>query len=134
MAAAWAGREIVFEPNSFGVTSAVLEPAGDATTIRARWGDDVVVLVAGHGRWVAGHLPTAHDDFDPHHPGRAEPVVASAVWTAPDTHVLTVRQYEGPFVVTVTSVADGAQVRSTAVVNVSFGPTDLGTLVGTVAD
>jgi len=133
VAAAWAGREIVFEPNSFGVTSAVLEPAGDATTIRARWGDDVVVLVAGHGRWVAGHLPTAHDDFDPHHPGRAEPVVAGVVWPAPDTMLASIRLHETPFMLTLEAIFGDTEVAVRADVNVSFGSTYLGDVVGRLA-
>src|SRR5665647_1301614 len=53
---------------------------------------------SGHGRSLnglrpgprAGRLPTAHDDFDPHHPGRAEPVVAGVVWPAPDTMLASI--------------------------------------------
>lgn len=124
VAARISGRTVTFEPNPGEIRSARLEIGPDTTRVRVVAERGTLVLEAGHGRWVLGRSAVRGDG--------PEAVAASAVWTSPDTHVLTVRLFETPYVVTVTSVVDGDQVRTTAVVNVSFGPTVLASLVGTI--
>lgn len=123
-AARISGRMVTFEPNPGEIRSAQLDIGPESTRVRVVAERGTLVLEAGHGRWAFGRSAVRGEG--------PEAVAASAVWTAPDTHVLTVRLYETPFMVTVTSVVDGDQVRSTAVVNVSFGPTEIASLVGTV--
>ena len=133
VARTWAGREIAFDPNPFGVTAATIGPEADRTAITVRWGDDGVVLEAGHGVWVPGHVPTAHVALDPHHPVRAEPMVAAAAWPSPDTMRVIVRLHETPFALTLTVAFGETDVAVSADVNVAFGPIHLGDLVGRIA-
>ncbi len=71
-------------------------------------------LACGAGTWHEGR--TTLFDHSPCFAG-------SAVWTAEDTFVMTLRFYETPFVYTATCKFDGDQVTIDADVNVAFGPT-----------
>ncbi|CAN5185232.1 hypothetical protein BH11ACT1_BH11ACT1_21700 [soil metagenome] len=119
------GREIVVEPNALGIASVVLVPGADHDTLTVV-GADVGphTIEAGHGEWRAGRVPSRER-------GRGErSVLSSAVWTAADTYVLTVREADGPLVLTVTTTVTDDEVTAAPSFHVSFGPTTLPTLTG----
>lgn len=95
--------------------------------------DTVTVDLVGHGplRVTAGHAePDEHVlTVRRRNPER---VLLSAVWTAPDTYVLTARFVESPFVVTCTALVLDDRVGMSSQVNVSFGDTHLPTLVARI--
>ena len=81
-------------------------------------------IEAGHGEWRAGRVPSRER-------GRGErSVLSSAVWTAADTYVLTVREADGPLVLTATATVTDGEVTVAPSFHVSFGPTTLPTLTG----
>lgn len=119
------GREIAFEPNALGIVSAVLVAGADHDTLTVV-GADVgpQTIEAGHGEWRAGRVPSRER-------GRGErSVLSSAVWTAADTYVLTVREADGPLVLTATATVTDGEVTVAPSFHVSFGPTTLPTLTG----
>jgi hypothetical protein len=116
------GRTVAFEPNRYGVESAVLV-AGDAA-------DEVTLRFAGGaGAALAHHAEPAEQQLRV--PSRRPsdvpvPTVAALVsgtWTGPDRYVLTARLVETPFVWTLTVDVDGDTVLVSPAVNVAFGPT-----------
>lgn len=117
------GRAIVFEPNPSGITSATLEAGPDHDTVTLVAGSRTMSVEAGHGRWLAGRVSA------PDRPGTL-PVQSSAVWAVPDTYVLTVRQSDGPFVLTVTATVTGDDVAVGSRFHVAFGPTEQPPLTG----
>ena len=121
------GRAIVFEPNPSGITSATLDAGPDHDTVTLVAGSRTTSVEAGHGRWLPGWVAA------PDRPGML-PVLSSAVWTAPDTYVLTVRQPDGPFVLTVTATVTGDDVAVRSRFHVAFGPTEQPPLTGRLSD
>ena len=121
------GRAIVFEPNPSGITSATLDAGPDHDSVTLVTGGRTTSVEAGHGRWLPGRVAA------PDRPGML-PVLSSAVWTAPDTYVLTVRQSDGPFVLTVTATVTGDDVAVRSRFHVAFGPTEQPPLTGRLSD
>ena len=107
------------------IVSAVLVAGADHDTLTVV-GADVgpQTIEAGHGEWRAGRVPSRER-------GRGErSVLSSAVWTAADTYVLTVREADGPLVLTATATVTDGEVTVAPSFHVSFGPTTLPTLTG----
>jgi CubicO group peptidase (beta-lactamase class C family) len=122
-AARVSGRRIVVEPNALGIASAVLVPGPDHDTVTVVGADGgPQTIEAGHGEWRAGRV---HRQA-----GAVRSVLSSAVWTAPDTYVLTVREADGPLVLTATATVADDEVTVASTLHVSFGPTTLPTLTG----
>ncbi|ASR55573.1 serine hydrolase domain-containing protein [Cellulomonas sp. CW35] len=123
------GRRVRFDPNPLGVTSATVRFGDAADRVEVRLEGDPVALELGHDEPVGGALP-------PRYPGMPgpEPVVAHAVWTTRDEYVATVRALEDTHVLTVTAKVTGDLVEVTPRVTATFGPTDLPTLRGVLAD
>ena len=110
-------------------------PAGvSASRIEVRARGVVTWRLAGHGRWEPGEAVLPPDLPRPFGAGGPSPTVASLSRTPADEVVLTLRFRETPFVVTVTLAAVGDQAQVDTVVNVSFGPHELGTIAGTLDD
>jgi len=123
------GRRLTFDPNPLGVTSATVRFGEASDHVEVRVEGETVALDLGHDEPAPGELA-------PRYPGMPgpEPVLAHAVWTARDEYVATVRALEDTPVLTVTVRVRGDLVEVTPTVNVSFGPTDLPTLRGVLAD
>ena len=64
----------------------------------------------------------------------ARKVSASGGWVADDTFLLTLVQYETPFLLSLSFTFQGEQVTVTPRLNVSFGPTELPSLVGRIME
>ena len=120
-----AGATFSFDPNPLGLTSlrfeltargGALVCCGEDTTRPQR-------LRFGRGAWRKG-LSAILPEW------RGQPLAASAVWPQPDRLELDVCLYTSPFRYTLTFDFLGPQLRLATRVNVSFGPTDLGMLVG----
>ncbi|WP_242448236.1 serine hydrolase [Cellulomonas sp. WB94] len=119
------GREIVFEPNALGIASAVLVPGTDHDTVTVVGADDgPQTIEAGHGVWRAGRVRAQARALS------ERSVLASAVWTAADTYVLTVRESDGPLVLTATATVTDDGITVAPSFHVSFGLTTLPTLTG----
>ncbi|GEA81497.1 serine hydrolase domain-containing protein [Cellulomonas uda] len=129
LAARLDGRRVLFDPNPLGVTHASVTVGDESDRIDVRLESEPVALSVGHGEPVVGELP-------PRYPGMPgpEPVAAHAVWTARDEYVVTVRALEDTPVLTVTVRVTGDVVEATPTLNVSFGPTELATLRGVLAE
>lgn len=118
------GRTIAFSANSLGVAEAVLRAGADEDRVVVRAGRRTWDLRAGH------HAPIAQSvRLRSRAPSDA---LVSAVWTSPETYVLTVRYPQTPFVWTVRVDVSGDRVTVRPSVNVSFGPTEMPVLTGTV--
>lgn len=123
------GRRVTFDPNPLGVTSATVRFGETSDHVEVRVEGEAVALDLGHDGPAPGEIA-------PRYPGMPgpEPVLAHAVWTARDEYVATVRALEDTQVLTVTVRVTGDLVEVTPRLNVSFGPTDLPTLRGVLAD
>lgn len=122
-AARVSGRTILFESNASGITSATLDAGPEHDTVTLVAGSRTTTVEAGHGTWLPGWVSP------PGRPGRF-PVLSSAGWSAPDTYVLTVRESDGPLVLTATATVTGDDVAVRSRFHVSFGPTEQAPLTG----
>jgi len=136
MEADLAGAEFTFAPNGFGLGSVRLEfaPCGGALVMSGEGGRQPRRLEFGRGAWQAGdaavvrqwpgqHLTTDSAWID-------QPLVASGTWPRPDCLEIDVCLYTNAYRYTLTLDFAGSQLRLAVHVNVAFGPTDLGVLVG----
>lgn len=129
VAARLSGRRVLLDPNPLGVTHATVTFGDEQDRVEVRHESRSVALTFGHDEPVLGEMP-------PRFPGMPgpEPVLAHAVWTGRDEYVLTVRALEDTQVLTVRVRVTGDLVEVTPSLNVSFGPTDLPTLRGVLAE
>ena len=118
----WLGRTITLGANPLDVQSAVLahDDAGLALTLGFAAGAQT--LRVGDGEWVRGTLQGGPDGF--------QEVAAAGALTGPDTLTVQVRPYQSPFCLTLETTFAGESVGVAARLNVSFGPTELGTFTG----
>ena len=79
-------------------------------------------LAAGYGTWLEGVAYLR--GLTP------KKVATSGVWATPDTFILTMCQYETPFILTITSRFDDDQIYYDCRTNVAFGPVEFPQLVG----
>jgi len=116
------GRTYRMERNPLGVRWARFDFSGGQCTLRMRDRRGEHQVTCGAGSWLEGST-TLLDRIPPM-------VAASAVWSAADTLLITLRSYETPFVHRMACRFDGDQVTIGTTVNVSFGPTTLPELKG----
>jgi CubicO group peptidase (beta-lactamase class C family) len=125
------GRTVAFEPNATGISAVVLHIGAEHDTLTAVIGGRAVSVDAGHGCWMAGQVQLGRPTSRRPAP---EQVLSSGGWIAPDTYRLTVRQVEGPAVLTATATIADDDVTVTRAVNVAFGPTELPLLSGRLVE
>ncbi len=137
-----AGMTIRLAPNPARIAEVELGPAGpDGVPESLTWraARQVEAVAVGSGQWSLGTMRKR---------GRAgtlrgrsgasrSPIAAAAAWSEAGDLVLQARPYDTPYCLTITTrfegTGAGSQVRASASLNVSFGPTDLGTFEGVVA-
>ena len=119
-------RTVVFDENPLGLVSASFAAGGVADELVVRWSGGAVTLHPGHAEPVPQSLT------NPLQKRQSPASLVSGTWTGPDRYVLTVRHVETPHAWTVTVDVDGAHVVVTPRVNVAFGETDFGPVVGHV--
>jgi CubicO group peptidase (beta-lactamase class C family) len=119
-----AGKKYVFPANDGKLESLALTADGPdgATTLVARVGGAERRVECGPGKWRTGKV--AWGRFP------EQPAAACGVWTADDTFTAKVCFVETPFVVTVRLKFTGDEVRYEQEMNVGFGPTKDGALIG----
>lgn len=119
------GRALTFSANPLGVTQAVLHPGAEEDRVVVRAGRRTWDLRVGHGEPIAQSVRLR--------PRTASDALVHGVWTGPETYVLTVRYPQTPFAWTVRVDVGGDRVTVRPSVNVSFGPTEMPVLTGTVS-
>lgn len=118
------GRTITFEPNTLGIRNAVLETGDGHDRLTVDHEEETVIVSVGHAEPVLTRTSLRR--------GTPEDVLVSGTWTSPDTYVLTARFVEAPFVVTATATVTGDDVVIDGGFNVSFGPTEVPRLTGSL--
>ncbi len=119
-------RTIAFDDNPLGLVSASFAAGGVADELVVRWTVGAVTLHPGHDEPVPQSLT------NPLQQRQSPASLVAGTWTGPDRYVLTVRHVETPHVWTVTVDIDDDRVVVTPRINVAFGPTEFGPVVGTV--
>ena len=117
------GAEFAVEPNDFGFRSLRLEYRPGGGSLVASDQDGVPrTLEFGRAGWREGT-----SDLMPE--WRGQPLVASGAWPRPECLELDVCLYTGAYRYRLAFDFSGPELRLSVSVNVSFGPTDLGSLV-----
>ena len=119
-----AGRAFDLDANELGITRVSFRGEPDRMRIDVAGHEGTTTIDAGAGAWLPGSVP-----------GRQWgmlPSMASGAWTASDTYVVTMRLITTPYVLTLTARVAGDALRVTADLNVSFGPTRVAELTGSV--
>ncbi len=83
-----------------------------------------VSLAGGYGEWLPGEAAILERG--------TQLTLSSGVWTATDTFQMTVRLIETPFFLTISCRFSDENVTAALAFNVSFGPKDVGELVGKI--
>jgi hypothetical protein len=125
------GRVFNFEPNHLTLRSLSLDFADDILTYRLLGGGKrrgTHQLKFGVQTWVESTSILHHTVAQPNPEPRK--VAASGVWSAADTFILTLCQYETPFIQTLEFRFAGHKVYFDSRVNVDFGPLEAPQLVG----
>ncbi len=135
------GQRYVFAPNDQHIQSITLHFPSDSAEGSAAGASRLVIrdahgthtIACGFGRWVTGMTACGSGKWItatalPH---IARRVAASGAWTDEDTYTVKLCFYETPFCHTITLRFVGDQLTYRFTANVSFGPLELPTLVGT---
>lgn len=118
------GRKFVFSANDQKIESVTLQPdsSGSAMTLVLRANSVESRIACGHREWKKGRAPFgSYPD---------EPVAASGAWVSDDSYVVKLAAFETPFCLTIKLSFDGGRVLLDSEMNVSFGGTKRGQLVG----
>ena len=133
LASQYSGRTYNFPANSETLHSIRFDFAAGNIRYRLLGGGPrrgTHTLAYGHSNWVEGSSPLlAGSTADPRFPRK---VAASGAWLTPDTFRLVLCQLETPFIVTLDCTFAADQVTLLPRFNVSFGPTELPPLVGSL--
>ena len=125
------GKVYRFEPNPDKLKSLSLAFGEQSCQVTygfpRRGGTATMALNCGYGNWVEGMMMLTSPTQPSAVPQR---VVASGVWSAEDTFLITVCAYETPFVITIRCRFEGDQLFYDFKPNVGFGPTERPQLVG----
>ena len=119
------GKTFVFAPNVESLHSLSFNFKDNTLTYRLLAGGErrgKHTLSFGVGKWVEGLSALGTPVF--------RKVAASGIWLTDDTFVLTLCQYETPFIVTIRCRFDGDQIYFDFKVNVAFGSTERPQLLG----
>lgn len=122
------GRTVTLEPNTFGLTTARLEPAVDEDAdvlVLERAGTGAVQVPVGRGRAAASTVRLGKP-FD-------QELLAAGAWVAPDTYELELRLPATPHAVRVRAVVAGRSVRVDGTIPATFGEPEVH-LVGHLLD
>lgn len=133
LAASVSGREFVLADNADGLRAVGFDFGGDGATITVDDGSDKQQIACGHGRWVRSELrPLGEEGAIVRNawPGK---VAASGAWTDDRTYVAELCFFETPFRRTLICHFEGDRLLVDQKVNVSFGPTDLPRLEGSLS-
>ena len=122
------GKTISFEPNPETLRSLSFNFKNNTLTYQlsaggVRRGKHTITF--GNGDWVEGLSALGTPGF--------RKSVARGTWTARDTFVLTLCQYETPYILTLTCRFEENQCHFDFKINVSFGPTEYLQLIGKIA-
>ena len=131
LAAQLSGKRFRFEPNPETLHSLSFDCTAGTLTYRLLGGGPrrgTHTLRFGNACWGEGAAWVDGVSFFASHLARK--VSASGGWVADDTFLLTLVQYETPFLLTLVFTFAGDQVTVTPRLNVSFGPTELPSIVG----
>ncbi|MBC8876289.1 MAG: serine hydrolase [Planctomycetes bacterium] len=118
------GKKFVFPDNERKLEAITLESDGKDGPVRLVTRFDGVEqrIVCGRGVWQKQRVAWA---LLPQ-----QPAAASGAWIADDTFTARICFYETPFIVTVTLMFSGEELRCKSEANVGFGPTKISALVG----
>lgn len=135
LAAGISGKVFQLEENPLKVQSLRLDFSDKGCSLTLADGHGEQALAAAHGRWELGQSSLFQGD--PRHALVADvkpvPVAAGYAWTGERALQIVARFYETPFFYTLNFKFEGEQVTLEGGVNVSFGPTQMPTLVGKLA-
>jgi CubicO group peptidase (beta-lactamase class C family) len=95
---------------------------GDGVTLVGKFGGEDVRIACGAGEWKKGRF--AFNQL------RDQPAAASGAWTADNVYTAKICFYETPFILTLRLDFTEPKLKVDASMNVSFGPTKFGPLVG----
>lgn len=95
---------------------------GDSVTLVGKFGGEDVRIACGSGQWKKGRF--AFNQL------RDQPAAASGAWTADNVYTAKVCFHETPYVLTLRLDFTEPKLKVEANLNVSFGPTKFGQLVG----
>lgn len=121
-ASAVSGVEYAVEPNEQKISSFLFAFAPDSCSMTIRRERHRSALAAGYGEWRDSTL--ALPDVVTGVTSK-RPVLASGVWMAEDTFVVTIRQVQSPFVYTMRIRFVDDELFCDMEVNVAFGPTTM---------
>lgn len=120
-------REYAIEANPLGIESLVCHFEGEASRLSFRDQRGTHTVEAGYGAWRYGETRLPVEARSP------VPVAASGAWTDSNTYTAQLWYYETPFCATLTCHFEGDTVTCGNRTNVSFGPTEGPTLVGSAS-
>jgi CubicO group peptidase (beta-lactamase class C family) len=125
-------RTYDFETNPIELRSMHLEFTHDHYQVTMENSFGQHALECGIRQWVLGRTSLSLENRRHGRPyvAAAHPVAAACAWTAEDTLEIQACFYETPFTYKITCQFEGNQVTLQNRINVSFGPTELPTLVG----
>ncbi len=127
-AARVAGKVFELAPNRLGVKQLTFDFSETGVSVHMAGEQEPLTMVAGYGAWLLGQGRLPGSGLHPG--GKAQPVCASAAWTAPDTLVISQRFVEAPFELQLCCQFGRTRVTVSPTVNVSFGPNQLPKLRG----
>ena len=134
IAARLSGKAFVFDPNDETLHSLSFDFDAKTLTYRLLGGGQrrgKHTLAFGLGVWMESVSVLGVSEL--RKVVEPQKVAAGGVWTAEDTFVLTLCQFETPFIATITCRFEGDKLFFDFKANVSFGPTERPQLVGKMA-